>query len=251
MNLRNARIRTAGFIFLSIFLFFSLAATAWGQKFGSIERDRAQSMLHDIAAEVKKHYYDPKYHGLDWEAKTRETKERIDQADSMSKALSQIAALLDSLDDSHTFFLPPQRTYRPDYGWKAQLIGGQCYLMRVRPGSDAESKGLKAGDEILSLNGFRPTKENFRTMEYVLNFLRPEPALRLNLRDPSGKQRTLDVVTRFKELKRVLDLTGGGSGGDIWDLIREDENDEHRGRARAVEMGERVDDSKVSQLLFY
>jgi len=236
MHVRNTWTRTASLTFLCI----SLAAPTWCQTFGGIERDRAQSMLREIAADVKKHYYDPKYHGLDWESKVRETKQLIDQADSTNKALSLIAALLDSLNDSHTFFLPPRHTSLPDYGWKAQMIGDHCYVTHVRPGSDAESKGLKAGDEILALNGYRPTRENFWTMEYVLDTLRPQPALRLNLRDPSGKQRTLDIATRFKELKHVLDFTGGGSGGDIWDWVRESENDEHWERVRAVEMGDEL-----------
>lgn len=236
MHVRNTWTRTASLTFLCI----SLAAPTWCQTFGGIERDRAQSMLREIAADVKKHYYDPNYHGLDWESKVREAKQQIDQVDSTNKALSSIAGLLDLLNDSHTFFQPPQYIRRHDYGWKAQLIGDHCYVMRVHPGSDAESKGLKAGDEILALNGYRPTRKNFWKMEYVYNTLRPQPAMHLNLRDPSGKERTLDVLTKFTETKRVKDLTGAGSGGDIWELVREEENDAHRERARTVEMGDEL-----------
>ena len=41
-------------------------------------------MLRDVAADVKKYYYDPKLHGIDWDAKLRQAQEKIDKADSMT-----------------------------------------------------------------------------------------------------------------------------------------------------------------------
>ena len=70
---------------------------------------QGQAMLQGVADDVKKHYYDPHLHGLDWDAKVLEAREKIDNADSMNRALTQIAVLLDSLNDSHAFFLPPPR----------------------------------------------------------------------------------------------------------------------------------------------
>lgn len=236
MSVRQACNRALRFIVISSLLL----APGWCQKIGSLERDRAQSMLQEIASDVKKHYYDPKFHGIDWEAKVREMKLKIDQADTSNLALSEVATLLDSLNDSHTFFLPPQHAYRVDYGWKAQLIGDRCYVIRVRPASDAETKGLKPGDEVLTINGFVPTKDNFRKMEYVFNTLRPQSELHLALRDPAGKERTIDTVTKFTEAKRIHDLTSGSGGIDIWDLIRDRENEQHETRARMVETGEEL-----------
>jgi len=232
----RAWIRAVGLTLICI----SWAIPAVSQKISSFDRDRDETMLNVIAADVKKHYYDPKLHGVEWDGKVREMKQRIDQAESSNKGLSEIAALLDSLNDSHTFFLPPQHAYRTDYGWNGQLIGGRSYVMRVRPGSDAESKGVKPGDEILSINGYTPTKENFWKMEYVFNTLRPQAGLHLELRDPSGKKRTVDAAANFKESTRVKDLTGASGGNDIWDLFREEENQAHQSRARTVEMGDEL-----------
>ena len=224
-----------------------LLTQAWAQKITSLDRDRAKSMLHEISADVKKHYYDPKFHGLDWDSKVQEMKQKIDQVDSSNRALSEVAALLDALNDSHTYFLPPQHAYRHDYGWKAQLVGDRCYVVRVRPGSDAEAKGLKPGDEVMAINGFSPTKDNFRKMEYVFNTLRPQGSLHLDLRDPAGRQRTTDVNTKFIEKKRLTDLT---SGGDIWDLVRDMEREEHEGRARTVEFGDELMILKFPEFFF-
>lgn len=126
-----------------------LTTNGWCQKITSIDRERAQSMLQEISSDVKKHYYDPTFHRVNWDAKVEEMKQRINAADSMNQALSEVAAALDSLNDSHTFFLPPSHALRYDYGWQAQMIGDRCFVLRVRPGSDAEKKGVKAGDELM------------------------------------------------------------------------------------------------------
>src|SRR5215831_9628940 len=123
------------------------------QQISKVDRDRAKEMIADISADIKKHYYDSKIHGVDWEAKVRETKEKIDQSPTLSMALSHVAAALDVLDDSHTFFLPPSRPVRIDFGYQLQMIGDKCFVVRVRPHSDAEAKGLKPGDQVLALNG--------------------------------------------------------------------------------------------------
>jgi len=217
-----------------------LAVIGWAQKITSLDRDRALTMLQEISSDVKKHYYDPKFHGVDWEAKVEEMKQKIKTTDSMNRALSEIAAALDSLDDSHTFFLPPGHAYRYDYGWQAQMIGERCFILRVRPGSDAEKKGVAPGDELVAINGFNPNRDNFWRILYVFDTLRPQVALRLDLRSPAGKQRQVDVVTTMIEKKLVTDLTGRGGGGDMWDFIREREDSVHLGRAQFAELGDDV-----------
>jgi C-terminal processing protease CtpA/Prc len=217
-----------------------LTPNSWSQKITSLDRDRALSMLQQISSEVKKHYYDPAFHGVNWDAKVEEMKRKIASVDSNNRALSEVAAALDSLNDSHTFFLPPAHANHYDYGWQVQMIGDRCFVLRVRPGSDAEKKGVKPGDELLALNGFTPNRGNLWKMQYIFNMLRPQPTLRLDLRDPAGKQRQLDVATTIIEKKRLTDLTASDGGDDIWDLIRQEENAEHLGRDRFVELGDDV-----------
>src|SRR5215469_1038344 len=141
------------------------------QRVSKQDRERAHDMFIYIADDVKKHYYDPKYHGLDWDATVRTTKQSIDSSASLNHAFSEIAAGLDKLNDSHTFFLPPERPYTHDYGWEIEMIGDHCFVTQVRPKSDADVKGIKHGDEILALNGFQPTRESLPKMKYVLDKL--------------------------------------------------------------------------------
>jgi C-terminal processing protease CtpA/Prc len=176
---------------------------------------------------------------VNWDANIAKVKRRINASDSMARAFSEVAAALDALNDSHTFFLPPTYTKRHDYGWQAQLIGDRCFVVRVKPGSDAEKKGLKQGDEVVALEGYTVSRGVFRKMEYVYNMLRPQNGLSLDLRDPAGKRRQLDIAAAEKETKRLTDLTGG-TGDDIWDLVRQEENDENLGRARFAELSDAV-----------
>jgi len=201
MNSRCARIQAVISILVCIFS----STSGLSQKITDIQRDQAQSMLREIASDVRKHYYDPTLHGVDWDRNVREAKTRIDQATDLGQALSEIAALLDSLKDSHTFFAPPERFNRYDYGWIGQTIGTHCYVTQVRPGSDAAAKGMKPGDEILAVNSYAPTKQNLTRMEYLLNVLRPQPALHLQLRAHDAKARVIDVTTRIIEGNQARD----------------------------------------------
>ena len=226
------------------------ASSAWPQQMSGVDRGRAADILKVITSDVRKHYYDPKLHGVDWDAKIAEAKEKISQANSFNMAMSHIAAALDTLNDSHTFFLPPQHAYHHDYGWQYQMIGDHCFVTRVRPNSDAEAKGVKPGDEVLTINGFGPSRENLWKMQYVFSILRPQPGLRLGLQDPAGAQRQVDVAAKIRQTKRVMDLTGENGASDIWDLVRDEETQEHGMRARYAEYGDDLMVLKVPEFFF-
>lgn len=195
-------------------------------------------MLATIANDVKKHYYDPKLHGVDWDANIEAADQRIEAASSLNHALSEIAAALDSLNDSHTFFLPPSRPYKHDYGWRIEMVGGKCFVMQVRPQSDGEAKEVKRGDQILGINGFQPTRENLWRMNYIFDVLRPQVHLKVNLVS-NGQPREVGMMAAMRQTKKVTNLTFDG-GSDIWDLIRESESAAHLGRARWAESGDDV-----------
>jgi C-terminal processing protease CtpA/Prc len=233
VNRRKAKVCTLGFIVIGGLLLTSAGC----QKITSFERKRAQAMLQEIDSDVRKHYYDPKFHGLDWDGKVRETQQAIDQADSANAALSKIAALLDSLNDSHTLFVPPQPALLHEYGWQAQLFGEHCYVIRVRPASDAEAKGMKPGDEILGINGYAPTRKTFVKIGYFFDVLRPQPSLRLLLRDPAGKERTANIDARIIEYHPGVGSFVVGRG--IQQAIR-DMDWSRQMLPRVVEMGDEL-----------
>jgi carboxyl-terminal processing protease len=181
---------------------------ARSQEMTSLDRGRAQDMLQVMAGDVRKHYYDPKYHGVDWDAVVNKAKGEIDKAPSMNMAISYIAAAMDSLNDSHTNFYPPERAHRYYYGWRYQMFGDRCYITQVRPNTDADRKGIKPGHEILTINGFLPDRKSLWKVDYVLETLRPQPAMKLLLQlPPDGKSREVEVTADVTTRKRPTDLS--------------------------------------------
>jgi len=153
-------------------------------------------MLRNIARDVENHYYDPQLHGLDWAARVREAHENIDKAGSIDDAAAEIAALLDDLNDSHTVFYPPARPYWSDFGFLFQMIGDRCFVLEVGPGSDAEKKGLKRGDQVTSLNNLPLNRKTFWRIGYVYTFLHPPSSLQLNVISVSGERRIVNLLAR-------------------------------------------------------
>ncbi len=195
-----------------------------------IQRERVQQMLTNIRNEIKKKYYDPTFRGRDVDAHFDAAAKKIESATSLGHGLSIIAQVLLDFDDSHTYFVPPNRTTRVEYGWEMQMVGDEAFVMAVRPGSDAAAKGLKAGDRILSLEGRRPSRKDLWKMEYVYYTLSPRPALRLQVASPGAAPGALEIAAKITQGKRVIDLTGQDGGGDIDALIRDIEASDRKFR---------------------
>jgi C-terminal processing protease CtpA/Prc len=205
-------------------------------KASGFDKARGHDMVSIIKSDLKKNYYDPSFRGMDIEARLKAADEKINSATSIGHIFGIIAQALMDLDDSHTHFLPPGRAARTEYGWEMKMVGDKCFVTAVKPGSDAEAKGLKVGDEIWTINDFGPTRDNFWKMEYYFKALRPQPGMQLTVRKPGGKEETFVVLAKITERKRVMNLTSG----DIFELIREDENAAHFNRQRYIEVGDEL-----------
>jgi C-terminal processing protease CtpA/Prc len=216
------------------------------QQYTKADRDFAQEMLKNVAADVQKNYYESKVHGVDWDAKVREAKKNIDTADSLNGAVSEIAALLDSLNDSHTFFSPPPRTTTRDYGFRMEMIGEHCFVIHVSSDSDADKKGLRPGDEILAVNEHPVSRINLWRIDYVYDVLRPQPGLRLTLADETGHPRQLEVMAKVRTSPVIKYFLQQG----INQYVRDLENEHHSMRARYFEKGKELLVVKIPAFAF-
>jgi C-terminal processing protease CtpA/Prc len=207
------------------------------QSISRSERSLAFDMLRDVKEDVKQNYYDRNFNGLDLDARFEQAREKIKAATSLNQALSDVAAALAALHDSHTYFVPPPRPYKHFYGWHMVAVGdSDCYITWVQPGSDAETQGVKPGDKVLTVNGFAAIRDDLHTINYVFNLLRPQGALQLVLRSPDGIERKLELKARFQETQRLVSFNG------VWDLVRqqERENLQHVNTVRIVEYGKQA-----------
>lgn len=197
----------------------------------SVRRQQALRILHDASEAVHQHYYDSKLHGSDFDTRVQQADKRIREVKTFSEALGVVAWTLDTLNDSHTFLIPPPRPYDVQNGWQMELIGEKCYITAVQPGSDAAAKGMKPGDRVLMIDGFRLTRETLWKIRYAFNVLAPRSGMHLVLASPNGKPREIVVMASVKALKEVYNVQ------DIWDLVRKQESLEQEGSLRWVEFG--------------
>ncbi|HMT09797.1 MAG TPA: S41 family peptidase [Pyrinomonadaceae bacterium] len=183
----------------------SLALPVYSQKLSSADRNRAKDMLRTVRDEIKDKYFDPKFKGVDLDSVFNAANEKIESATSLGQAFGIIAQAVMSLDDSHTVFYPPDRTLRAEYGWRMQMIGDKCFVTAVKPKSDAETKGLKVGDEILTIEGAKPTRKDLWKINYYYNFISIRAGLSLSVKAPGATEaRKLDIAAKMEREFQVI-----------------------------------------------
>ncbi|HET9527054.1 MAG TPA: S41 family peptidase [Pyrinomonadaceae bacterium] len=219
-----------------IFILIGCVHPAFSQ-LSSQDRDRALIMLKAARDDIKKNYFDPGFRGIDLEARSKAAEERVKQAKSNAEVFGIIAQLLLDFNDSHTLFLPPQRTSRVEYGWQMQTFGDSTYVIAVKPKSDAEAKGIKPGDKVLKLDGISPNRANLWIYYYIYNTLSPRPVVRMEVQSPGAEPRLVEVKAKVQEGKKVFDLTDTIDVNAYW---RDQEDEARLNQHKVVDLANEV-----------
>ena len=222
----------ARFLAVTALLLLMLPLATSAQALSSADRDRAHAMLDQLRDDIRNNYYDPKFHGVDLDARFKSADQMLSNATSLGQVFGIIAQTVIGLDDSHTFFVPPEQTVHAEYGWRLQAMGDKCYAVAVNPTSDAAAKGLKPGDEILLINGIPPTRKEIWKIRYLYYQLRPQAGMHLLIKTPAGEERALDVLARVRNDRKRINLTDF----DIFRWIRQWENENRLYRNRYEEL---------------
>jgi C-terminal processing protease CtpA/Prc len=233
MDKRSRLIPLIQCLLVAALMLGSIAVPAFSQGLSGLDRERARRILELVISDLKKNYYDSSFRGINLDERFKAADEKIRSATSLGQVVGIIAQVMLDLNDSHVYFIPPMQTTTADYGWQMQIIGDKCYVIAVKPGSDAEAKGLKPGDEIWSIDGIEPTKDNLWKLIYLYYTLRPRAGMRLVLQDPNGQQREMEVMAKLHQRLSHIDFLR-----EYNDLIREAEDAERFNRHRYVEIGE-------------
>ena len=231
-------------VFLLIGSCVLCGASAFSQSFSSQDRDRGITMLKIIKDDISKHYYDPAFHGIDLDARFNLAESRIKLTKSNAEVFGVIAQVLLDFNDSHTAFMPPQRQSGIEYGWLMKMFGDTGYVTEVKPHSDAEAQGLKAGDEVLSIDGIRPTRSNIWIYYYLYYQLAPRPVVKITVQSPGEPSRQLEVKAKIQMGKRTVDLT---DTIDLNKYLREEEDDAMMSVQRFSTVGDDLIIWKMSQ----
>jgi C-terminal processing protease CtpA/Prc len=228
-------IRTvAVFIVFQACLLLFIASPALSQSFSNQDRERGLTMLKTVKEDIRKNYYDPGFRGIDIDARFKLAEDKIKLTKSNAEVFGIIAQALLDFNDSHTSFVPPQRSARIDYGWLMKTFGNDCYVTEVKPHSDADAKGLKSGDLVQSIDGIRPNKANLWVFYYLYYQLAPRPIVKMVVQSPGEQSRQLEIKPRIQTGKKVVDLTETVDLNRLW---REEEDEDIANAHRFAEFG--------------
>jgi C-terminal processing protease CtpA/Prc len=206
------------------------------QSLAKADIDRGLVMARTIKVSLKDNYYDSSFRGMDLDADFKEAEATIRQAKSYGDMYEAIANTLGHLKDSHTYLVPPLSSVRVEYGWRIQMIGNKCYVVAVKSGSDAEAKGLRTGDEVLSVFGTHPTRENLWLLNYLYNRLKHMTSVGMIAQAPDGQRRGLELIPEIHQDKQVFDF-GRLDAADSQEAIRRAQNARSQNPHRYYELG--------------
>lgn len=205
------------------------AVNSPAQKASKADIDLWREVLHNVQRELKSNYYDPTFRGMDVDSRFDQADAKMKNAQSLGQLVGIVAQVLLDLNDSHTFFIPPFNATRLDYGWRMQAVGADCYVGAVKPGSDAEAKGLRAGDKVLSIDGRPVDRTKIWLASYLYNTLRPQQEVKLLVERPDKRQEEIVFKAKVREGSEVV------AYGDYMNRYRDAEEDWRLSRHRYYE----------------
>ena len=97
------------------------------------------------------------------------------------------------------------------------MIGDHCLITRIQPGSDAEQKGLRLGDQVLAINEVAVTRKSLPRIRYIFFKLRPHASIRLTLAGGTGEKRQVDVVAKVEPAPIIVFRLNQGINFEVRD----------------------------------
>ena len=110
------------------------------------------AVFDDVWETIQDRYYDPKFHGIDWQAKRTAFRPLAARANSTQEFYDVLRQMIASLKDSHT------RVYSPDekFDWwnprfvtvgvTTREVEGVPTVIQIEPGSAAARTDIRPGD---------------------------------------------------------------------------------------------------------
>lgn len=166
-------------------------------------RDRVrlnQRVFDRVWSEVRRGYYDPTLHGVDWNAARATFRPQALAASDERGLYRVINAMLDLLDDGHAAASPPAAVRRQEAQFARRAVMGLTLMRgetpddwtveRIRPGSPAEAAGVQMGWALKSVDG-KPWGPDVETYDGV--------PVQLVLTDDAGQRREIALTPRVME----------------------------------------------------
>ena len=145
-------------LFFSTLLLLAPAGDARRAEYASTPEGRLR-IFDEVWGQVSERYFDPSFHGVDWEGLREELRPRAAEARGEAELYALLRRMLGSLRDPHTRVYAPGesndwRIHRyVSVGVAVRELDGQIVVTDVERDSQARRAGLRAGDALLALDG--------------------------------------------------------------------------------------------------
>jgi carboxyl-terminal processing protease len=120
--------------------------------------------------EIRDHYYDPHFNGVDWKEVHQRYVPLVDAAKSDQEFYALMSQMTNELHDAHTRFNSPEqwknfrRQQGVTLGFGVDDVDGKTVVTSVLPGSNAAHAGVEPGMVVLSVDG-TPVAERIAEIE--------------------------------------------------------------------------------------
>jgi C-terminal processing protease CtpA/Prc len=168
-----------------------------------------RAVLRHVRRDLEALYLDPDLRGLDWMALSQSAANRMDRAPGMSAAFEVVDELLDRLDDSHTFIIPPTWVRHLDYGFEVRFVGDTAFVTAVPSESDAEKVGVQVGDRMIAIGEDVLDRRSFGRTWYQHTVVNPRERFTVVVHRSDGHVRELPISPRVVVNPRTVTRTRG------------------------------------------
>jgi carboxyl-terminal processing protease len=141
--------------------------TATKQRLSSKDR---KEVFEKVWREIRDHYYDSKFNGVDWNDVHQRYLPLVDAAKSDQEFYALISQMTSELHDAHTRFSSPQqwrsflRQQGITVGFSVDDVDGKTVVTSVIPDSNAARAGVEPGMVVLTVDG-TPIAERIAEIE--------------------------------------------------------------------------------------
>jgi carboxyl-terminal processing protease len=138
---------------------FYLLPSAQAGAVSTATREGRLAVFDDVWETIRDRYYDPAFHGLDWQAQRATFRPLAADANDATELYGILRRMIGNLRDAHTRIRTPDEKFDWQHpraisvGLSVREVEGTPVVVAVERGSEAERLGLRAGDRIVSIDG--------------------------------------------------------------------------------------------------
>jgi len=116
------------------------------------------AVFDDVWETIRERYYDPKFHGIDWQTKRSAFRSVAARASGTHEFYDVLRQMIASLKDAHTRVYSPDEKFdwwKPRFvtvGLTTRVVEGVPTVIQIEPGSAAARTDIRQGDVIVSID---------------------------------------------------------------------------------------------------